>query len=449
MFRAIDSGESPQPGRILAGSFTPPIVVDPLGDGGGGGSTLSPNVIGPLGANRVVELSGDSVNFLIALDSGATIKQTQGGTLGAPTNETPWSVQPRDPAKGAFGVFVTGTLFNTTIDVVMQWGYNCDSSRAGEPEASWHIEQDYEVSPGLHLLEMFNQIADPVTVTSVRPVFHIWGRGEGSLRTIASFRDGTSISGSFNIADGSGYNYTAVTSVAGGILDRNPLAFNPVRTYTNTHANGYSGAYYTNAAGSIQGTLAYYNPLGYFGLGLRGGVTTFQVFNLFGGPPMFSVDSVNGVQLVGAQDFGNGVGVEALGRCTTVPTVAPIASSARYAEGAACVVKLFDPNGVTTTLSVATPVALADATANITIAQGAWRNMAARAGNRVISIDATGAKNGNQLTVSVQDKGAFTVAFVDTASGATILTIPALTQGSALFQFNGTNWTPRLFGGFQ
>lgn len=30
MFRAIDSGETPQPGRILAGSFTPPIVTDPF-----------------------------------------------------------------------------------------------------------------------------------------------------------------------------------------------------------------------------------------------------------------------------------------------------------------------------------------------------------------------------------------------------------------------------------
>ena len=33
MFRAIDSGETPQPGRILAGSFTPPIVVDPFASG--------------------------------------------------------------------------------------------------------------------------------------------------------------------------------------------------------------------------------------------------------------------------------------------------------------------------------------------------------------------------------------------------------------------------------
>ena len=30
MFRAVDSGELPQPGRILAGSFTPPIVEDPF-----------------------------------------------------------------------------------------------------------------------------------------------------------------------------------------------------------------------------------------------------------------------------------------------------------------------------------------------------------------------------------------------------------------------------------
>lgn len=53
-----------------------------------GGGLLAGNVVGPLGANRVVELSGDTINKIVMLDSGATIKQMQGGTPAAPLTRT-------------------------------------------------------------------------------------------------------------------------------------------------------------------------------------------------------------------------------------------------------------------------------------------------------------------------------------------------------------------------
>ncbi len=163
MFRAIDSGESPQPGRILAGSFTPPIVVDPLGDGGGGAVTLAGNAVGPLSANRVVALSGDTVTKLIVQDSGTTIKMLQGGDLAAPVTENPYVIQPRDPTYGAFSVAqVVPNFFNGTNDTTFTWGYNVDATIAGVPVIRTTFETDFNSPPGTHSIEMhFGQFSIP------------------------------------------------------------------------------------------------------------------------------------------------------------------------------------------------------------------------------------------------------------------------------------------------
>lgn len=73
--------------------------------------------------------------------------QTQGGTLAAPVNTAIWTWQPRDPAKGPFGIQMIGANFGTTWDNVMEIGYNIGvgggQAIPNEPIFRLNIEQDY------------------------------------------------------------------------------------------------------------------------------------------------------------------------------------------------------------------------------------------------------------------------------------------------------------------
>jgi len=127
------------------------------------GLLLAGNVVGPLGANRVVELSGDSITKLVALDSGATIRQMQTGTAAAPSTEVPLVLQPRlttdGLAKSPFVMEMASYLFATTYDEVVDFGWNMNSAEPTLPTIRDSWETDYEIFPGIHQAEMHKQFS--------------------------------------------------------------------------------------------------------------------------------------------------------------------------------------------------------------------------------------------------------------------------------------------------
>lgn len=94
-------------------------------------------------------------------------------------------------------------------------------------------------------------------------------------------------------------------------------------------------------------------------------------------------------------------------------------------------------------------VALTDANATITVAQGTWRVAAAAllTANRTVTLSTTGAVAGDQIQITRLDVGAFTLAIVNGGVGAgTLYTMAVSALGCATVQFNGTNWQLRNFG---
>lgn len=85
--------------------------------------------------------------------------KTQGGTLAAPESDFVWRFQPRDPAKGHFGVEMWGADFFGSWDNVMGIGYNIGEKGApavaNEPVFRFNIEQDYFENGTTHTLEAY------------------------------------------------------------------------------------------------------------------------------------------------------------------------------------------------------------------------------------------------------------------------------------------------------
>lgn len=129
------------------------------------------------GEHNVIEGKGGAAALATATDlSNATSvkldKETQQpGTAAAPTSTRLWSVQPADPAKGKFLTRIYGSLVNSTWDSIFAIGYNSDGSTAGEPSLEMAIEQDYETSPGVHMMEMYWQYGNAGRTTWKRPFF--------------------------------------------------------------------------------------------------------------------------------------------------------------------------------------------------------------------------------------------------------------------------------------
>lgn len=92
---------------------------------------------------------------------------------------------------------------------------------------------------------------------------------------------------------------------------------------------------------------------------------------------------------------------------------------------------------------------LTDAPATITAAQGYWRVLPAAtlSATRAFTLSTTGAKAGDQFTITRLDASANTVTVVNGGAGAgTLLTMPVSKVNYGLFQFDGTNWALRACG---
>ena len=101
--------------------------------------------------------------------SGQQIRFVQGGTIATPATESLFSIQPTDPLKAPFSILINATLFNSTQDTLLSWGYNMNNEIISEPEAGFVIEQDYENPALTHQVEMYWQVRKNAGVDSVRP----------------------------------------------------------------------------------------------------------------------------------------------------------------------------------------------------------------------------------------------------------------------------------------
>lgn len=97
--------------------------------------------------------------------------------------------------------------------------------------------------------------------------------------------------------------------------------------------------------------------------------------------------------------------------------------------------------------AVANSTSLTDADATIQITSGTWRKLAAAtlSAARILTLGNTGAKAGDQITITRLDATANAYTVKDNAA-ATLLVMPASKVNYGLFQHDGTNWFLRQCG---
>lgn len=180
--------------------------------------------------SAVVVVSGVAAGSVVAQTtglqgpSGATtgIAMTQGGTLVAPTPATPISIQPRDPAKAPFQAYLAGGLFNGQWDDTLAFGYNCDLLTATEPAIYWRLEQDYEVTPGVHWFEYYIEYFSTTRATTFRPIYLNVNRSTNNGQLLLSV-PGASGNIAFTDTTG-GTTYMQFLPAAGGPVLGNGIA---------------------------------------------------------------------------------------------------------------------------------------------------------------------------------------------------------------------------------
>lgn len=110
---------------------------------------------------------------------------TSGGTVQASSNVTVaiWSIQPSDAAKAPFACYLTDGLFTGQDDSQLFTGYNVAAilgapfvGVAAEPAFVWGLEQNYEISPGINLIETYLQFSSIDRLTSARTFYAAMNR---------------------------------------------------------------------------------------------------------------------------------------------------------------------------------------------------------------------------------------------------------------------------------
>ena len=132
------------------------------------------DLTGTSASQQVVSLTGSGG---IVSAGSAKIKWTQPGTIPSPTTFVPWAVQPTDPAKAPFAMYLESSTFFSTVDTRASIGYNPKRQFVSEPAFYWTIEENYETPALTHAFESYWQYEDGVT--SCRPIFVTVNRSTG------------------------------------------------------------------------------------------------------------------------------------------------------------------------------------------------------------------------------------------------------------------------------
>lgn len=98
-----------------------------------------------------------------------------------------WQAMPSD-GHPPYQMTLESFFFNATWDNVMHWGFNVlGPLTTTKPQAYWTIEQDFEVSPGVHTIEAHMEISDPLLHSGFyRPFTCNYKVGVGTL--VAGFQ---------------------------------------------------------------------------------------------------------------------------------------------------------------------------------------------------------------------------------------------------------------------
>ncbi len=122
----------------------------------------------------------DSAGGVITQVLGA-VSMPLTGTQTTTTRKNVFSLQASTSGVGAFSAGMVGTLFNSTMDYVMDIGYNPRRVVSTEPSFTFTIESDYEPAPGTHALEAYFEYFSPNGSVSYRPIFFYINRATNSL----------------------------------------------------------------------------------------------------------------------------------------------------------------------------------------------------------------------------------------------------------------------------
>jgi hypothetical protein len=155
-------------------------------------SGATPATITTSGACYGWRFDGAAMNISIGrpdptlLNSNQTLTMQQGGTLGAPQPEHFFSVQPTDPAKAPYSLFIGGATFNGQFDTVFYLGYNADHANVSEPICTLNMEQNFETVPGTFFVECYFETGIS-SASLVRPIGYVLNRSTGSVTTTLSY----------------------------------------------------------------------------------------------------------------------------------------------------------------------------------------------------------------------------------------------------------------------
>jgi hypothetical protein len=169
------------------------IVATDLRPGGGDLPFIAPGDVRATTSSdsRVEGVSGAPVTNLVTMNdqtaphAPSLLRWTQGGSLPAPAAFTPLAWQPRDPAKAPFELAYDAATFNATVDVRQQFGYNASRAAGAEPFARLGIEEDYEIAPGTHHIEVYFELGNTgaAPTDSRRPIFISYNRAPSAAES--------------------------------------------------------------------------------------------------------------------------------------------------------------------------------------------------------------------------------------------------------------------------
>ncbi len=136
---------------------------------------------------------------------------------------------------------------------------------------------------------------------------------------------------------------------------------------------------------------------------------------------------------------------------TTVAAAATLCASLRLNKGAneeRCMAIMMAASASSSRFAKPAGTALTNtASQTIQVTEGQWRKLATLGQNGTLTLGTTGAIAGDRIEITRNSTDAFTYAVVNGGAGAgTLVTFPVSKAGSAVFQFDGTNWAVRSYG---
>lgn len=175
------------------------------------------------------------------------------------------------------GMYAESHTFLSTLDPILAVGSNWFFEDAADSHRiAWVSEQNYEVSPGVHLMEGYLQYENQATNHLVRPIAALANRATDDVHTLVQYRGV-----SFDVTDGAGVVEATWDETAGMTLGR------------ASKASTLLGANLTATIGgnvSIDSAAGFVQLLANGGLGILLDANALQMRNADGSSPYTAGD---------------------------------------------------------------------------------------------------------------------------------------------------------------